>query len=255
MKSRTIETPHAPPPRHVAIIMDGNGRWARARGLPRTAGHRKGVESVRRTVEFAAELGIEYLTLFGFSSENWGRPADEVGELMRILRHYLRSETAELHKNNVRLRVIGDRGGLDSDIVDLIENAEDLTRLNSKITVIIALNYGGRNEILHAAQALAADCARRGIAPDFARVEKLFPDYLMTAGIPDPDLLIRTSGEQRISNFMIWQCAYAEFVFVEAPWPDFGKAELEAAVAEYHRRDRRFGKLETASSSGGGSGS
>lgn len=252
MTDRSSDHPIIRSPRHVAIIMDGNGRWARARGLPRTAGHRKGVEVVRRTVESAASLGIEYLTLFGFSSENWKRPADEVGELMRILRHYLRAETADLHKNNVRLRVVGDRSGLAPDIVTLIENAEDLTRLNSRITVVIALNYGGRNEILRAAQTLAADCARRGIAPDFERIEKLFPDYLMTAGIPDPDLLIRTSGEQRISNFMLWQCAYTEFVFLDTLWPDFGQADLEAAIAEYARRERRFGKVDASSVTGGG---
>lgn len=244
MAERSSDHPINRIPRHVAIIMDGNGRWARARGLPRTAGHRKGVEVVRRTVESAASLGIEYLTLFGFSSENWKRPADEVGELMRILRHYLRAETAELHKNNVRLRVIGDRAGLAPDIVTLIENAEDLTRLNGKITVVIALNYGGRNEILRAAQALARDCTKRGIEPDFERIEKLFPDYLMTAGIPDPDLLIRTSGECRISNFMLWQCAYAEFVFLDTLWPDFGQGDLEAAIAEYARRERRFGRVD-----------
>lgn len=228
-------------PCHVAIIMDGNGRWARARGLPRTAGHRKGVEAVRRTVAAAADLGVGWLTLFGFSSENWKRPAEEVGELMHLLRHYLRAETAELHRNNVRLRVVGDRLGLAPDIVTLIENAESLTRLNDRITVVIALNYGGRSEILHAASALAHDLSARGIAPDFERIEKMFPDYLMTAGIPDPDLLIRTSGERRISNFMLWQCAYAEFVFLDTLWPDFGRVELEAALADYARRDRRFG--------------
>lgn len=249
--AETPPHPHAPP-RHVAIIMDGNGRWARARGLPRTAGHRKGVEAVRRTVEAAADLGVGYLTLFGFSSENWRRPADEVGELMRLLRHYLRAETADLHKNNVRLRVIGDREGLAPDIVTLIENAEDLTRLNDKITVVIALNYGGRNEILRAAHGLARDCAERGIAPDLARVGKLFPDYLMTADIPDPDLLIRTSGERRISNFMLWQCAYAELLFIDTLWPDFARKDLEAALSDYARRERRFGCVAPAPAAGDG---
>jgi undecaprenyl diphosphate synthase len=232
-----------PRPRHVAVIMDGNGRWARARGLPRTAGHQQGVQAVRRTVEAAAALGIEILTLFGFSSENWKRPAEEVGELMRLLRFYLRAETAELHKNNVRLRVVGDRSGLDRDIVTLIEGAEDLTRLNDKVTVVIALNYGGRDEIVRAATRMAADFQTRGIAPEPERVAAHFPDYLMTAGLPDPDLLIRTSGERRISNFMLWQCAYAELLFLDTLWPDFGRADLEAALADYAGRERRFGAL------------
>ena len=230
-------------PRHVAVIMDGNGRWARARGLPRTAGHQQGVQAVRRTVEAAAALGIEILTLFGFSSENWKRPAEEVPELMRLLRFYLRAETAELHKNNVRLRVVGDRSGLDRDIVTLIEGAEDLTRLNDKVTVVIALNYGGRDEIVRAAARMAVDFQTRGIAPEPERVAVHFPDYLMTAGLPDPDLLIRTSGERRISNFMLWQCAYAELLFLDTLWPDFGRADLEAALADYAGRERRFGAL------------
>lgn len=233
-------------PRHVAIIMDGNGRWARARGLPRTAGHQQGVQAVRRTVEAAADLGIEYLTLFGFSSENWKRPAEEVGELMRLLRFYLRAETAELHRNNVRLRVIGNRAGLDRDIITLIEGAEDLTRLNDKITVVIALNYGGRDEIVRAAARMASDFQARGILPEVDRVAAHFPDYMMTTGLPDVDLLIRTSGEQRISNFMLWQCAYAEFVFLETLWPDFGRAEMERVLADYARRERRFGGISSS---------
>lgn len=230
-------------PRHVAIIMDGNGRWANTRGLPRTAGHQQGAESVRRCVEAASELGIKYLTLFGFSSENWNRPRDEVKELMRLLRFYLRSETADLHRNNVRLRVIGEREGLDPDIVKLIENAEYLTRLNTRINVSIAINYGGRNDILHAACRLASDFHERGVRPEFSSFEELFGEYLMTAGTPDPDLLIRTSGEKRISNFLLWQCAYSELVFTDRLWPDFGKADLEAAIEEFRRRDRRFGRV------------
>jgi undecaprenyl diphosphate synthase len=230
-------------PKHIAIIMDGNGRWARARGLPRTMGHRQGAESVRRVVEAAAEIGVQYLTLFGFSSENWSRPDDEISELMKLLRHYLRSETAELHKNGVRLRVIGDRSKFDEDIIQLIDSAENLTALNTKITVVIALNYGGRNDILNAAQRMAHEMAARGIDPSFDQVEKIFPEFLMTAGMPDPDLLIRTSGEKRISNFLLWQCAYAEMIFTDTLWPDFGKADLVSAIGEYSKRERRFGTV------------
>jgi undecaprenyl diphosphate synthase len=228
----------------VAIIMDGNGRWAAKRGLPRTMGHKQGAEAVRRVVEAATDLKIEYLTLFGFSSENWNRPAEEVSELMRLLRYYLRGETAELHKNGVRLKVIGDREALDKDIVQLIENAESLTALNDKITLVIALNYGGRNDILQAAYRMARDFAARDMEPSLSQIEKNFPNYLMTAGIPDPDVMIRTSGEQRISNFLLWQSAYAELVFTDTLWPDFGKEDLARAIGEFATRDRRFGALK-----------
>lgn len=230
---------HSNIPAHVAIIMDGNGRWANAKGLPRTAGHKQGAEAVRRTVEAAAQIGIQYLTLFGFSSENWSRPETEIRDLMNLLRYYLRSETAELHKNGVKLRVIGDRGAFDADIIKLIENAEALTENNKKITVVIALNYGGRNDILHAAQRLHN--AHLGQKLSFETIEAQFPGFLMTEGLPDPDLLIRTSGEQRISNFLLWQCAYSEFVFTETLWPDFNKEALQEALEEFARRDRRFG--------------
>ncbi len=228
------------PPAHVAIIMDGNGRWAKARGLPRIAGHRRGAESVRRTVTAAAELGIAYLTLFGFSSENWKRPTGEIDELMSLLRVYLRGEIAELHRNGVRVRIIGDRTRLAPDIVTLIVNAEELTRSNTGLTLIVALSYGGRHDIVQAAQGLAADVAAGRMKPE-AIDETLFADHLFTAGIPDPDLLIRTSGEQRISNFLLWQTAYTELVFVETLWPDFGAGDLETAVREFHGRDRRYG--------------
>lgn len=231
-------------PKHIAIIMDGNGRWAKARGLPRTAGHKQGAESARRVVKAATELGVRYLTLFGFSSENWNRPDSEIKDLMNLLRYYLRSETAELHKNGARLRVIGDRTGLDDDIVKMIENAEELTEDNSAITVVMALNYGGRNDILHAVRRLHN--AHLGQKLSFETVEAQFPGFLMTEGVPDPDLLIRTSGEQRISNFLLWQCAYSEFVFTDTLWPDFDKAELEQALAVYAERDRRFGALTQA---------
>ena len=231
-------------PKHVAIIMDGNGRWAQKRGLPRTAGHKQGSESARRIVKSATELGVEYLTLFGFSSENWSRPDAEIKDLMNLLRFYLRSETAELHKNGARLRVIGDRNRLDNDIVRMIENAEELTEDNSEITVVIALNYGGRNDILHAVKRLHN--AHIGEKLALETIEAQFPGFLMTQGIPDPDLLIRTSGEQRISNFLLWQCAYSELVFTDTLWPDFDKEELAAAINEYRGRDRRFGAIQSS---------
>jgi len=229
-----------PPPKHVAIIMDGNGRWAKARGLPRVAGHRRGAEAARRTVEAAAELGVAYLTLFGFSSENWKRPADEVDDLMALLRHYLRGEVAELHRHNIRVRVIGDRERLAPDIVTLIENTEALTAGNTRLQVAIALSYGGRSEIAGAARRIAEEALAGKLAP--AEIdEACFARHLLTADMPDPDLVIRTSGEQRLSNFLLWQTAYSEFVFIETLWPDFGKPDLERALREYHGRDRRYG--------------
>jgi undecaprenyl diphosphate synthase len=233
----------APPralPRHIAIIMDGNGRWARARSLPRIAGHRSGAEAVRRTVAAAGELGIPYLTLFGFSSENWKRPSEEVHDLMALLRHYLRGEIAELHKNGVRLKVIGQLSRLARDIVAMIEKAEALTRDNSGINLTIALSYGGRAEIIAAMRALAAKAASGELSPE-AIDEAVISRHLFTADIPDPDLLIRTSGEQRISNFLLWQCAYSELVFTKTLWPDFGQADLEQAIADYRGRERRYG--------------
>jgi len=228
------------PPVHVAIIMDGNGRWAKARGLPRIAGHRRGADAARRTVKAAAELGISYLTLFGFSSENWKRPSDEIDDLMALLRVYLRAEIAELHQNGIRLKVIGERSRLASDIVALIANAEDLTRDNQRLTLMIALSYGGRDDIVQAARKLALETAAGRLAPE-AIDEARFASQLFTAGIPDPDLLIRTSGEQRISNFLLWQSAYTELVFVDTLWPDFAEADLQKAVREYHGRERRYG--------------
>ena len=229
-----------PGPNHVAIIMDGNGRWAKARGLPRVAGHRRGADAVRRVVRGAGELGIPVLTLFAFSTENWTRPADEVNDLMGLLRHYLRNELDELHKNGAKLRVIGNREGLAADIVRDISDAENMTRSNSRIDVNICINYGARAEILQAIRSLARQVAAGELSAD--RIdEDLFEGELLTAGVPDPDLLIRTSGEQRISNFMLWQCAYAELVFVDTLWPDFGKEHLEQAIAEFRRRERRYG--------------
>ena len=228
------------PPRHVAIIMDGNGRWAKSRGLPRIVGHRSGAEAVRRTVTAAVELGIRYLTLFGFSSENWKRPADEIQDLMGLLRHYLRGEIAELHRQGVRFRVIGDRTRLAPDIVTLIVNGEELTRDNHQLDLAIALSYGGRAEIAHAARCIALE-VKAGRLDPAAVDEACFARHLFTSDIPDPDLLIRTSGEQRISNFLLWQSAYAELVFTSTLWPDFTLSDLQAALRDYHGRERRYG--------------
>ena len=246
MESARLNTEGSSGPVHVAIIMDGNGRWAKARGLPRAEGHRKGAEAVRRTVRAATEMGVSYLTLFGFSAENWNRPAVEVDDLMGLLRLYLRSEIAELHKSGVRIRVIGDRSRLAKDIVSLIEHAERTTLDNSRLTLVLALSYGGRQEIVGAARALAKDAAAGRIDPSEI-VEGDVTKRLLTEGIPDPDLLIRTSGEQRISNFLLWQLAYTEFVFLDILWPDFDGAQFESALQEFHRRDRRYGaSLSTA---------
>jgi undecaprenyl diphosphate synthase len=229
-----------PPPQHVAIIMDGNGRWARSRGLPRIAGHRRGAEAVRRTVVAATELGIRYLTLYGFSSENWKRPLDEITDLMGLLRHYLRGEVAELHEQGVRFRMIGDRSRLPPDIVTLIVNSEALTRDNPRLTLSVALSYGGRAEIATAARRIAEEAVAGRLDPATVN-EAMFGRFLFTEGMPDPDLLIRTSGEQRISNFLLWQSAYSELVFTDTLWPDFDKADLETAVRDFHGRERRYG--------------
>jgi len=229
-----------PPPTHIAVIMDGNGRWAEARGLPRIAGHKRGAEAVRRTLEAAAQMGVSYLTLFGFSSENWNRPEGEVGDLMGLLRLYLQSEIDALNDNGVRLRVIGDRSRFDRDIVRLIDRAEAETAGNSRITLVLALSYGGRQEIVEAARHLAREAAAGAVDPESID-ETTFADSLETAGIPDPDLLIRTSGEQRISNFLLWQLAYTELVFTDVQWPDFCEAELAAAIDTFNRRERRYG--------------
>jgi len=220
--------------------MDGNGRWAKARGLPRVAGHRSGAEAARRAVVAAAELGIPYLTLFGFSSENWKRSSGEIHDLMSLLRHYLRAEVAELHRNGARLKVIGDLGRLAPDILRLIEHAEGVTRNNSRITVTMALSYGGRAEIVSAVREIAKKVASQSLAPELID-EECVSRHLFTAGLPDPDLLIRTSGEQRISNFLLWQCAYSELVFTKTLWPDFSKPDLEQAIDEFCGRERRYG--------------
>lgn len=227
-------------PRHIAIIMDGNGRWATKHGLPRAVGHRNGVEAVRRTVKAAIELGIPYLTLYSFSSENWSRPADEIDDLMGLMKRFIRRDLAELHKAGVKILVIGERGKVDTELMALIDEAVELTRDNRAITLVIAFNYGARAEIAKAARALAEKVAAGEMKPSDITVESLGA-ALDTVGIPDPDLLVRTSGEMRISNFLLWQCAYTEFVFLDAYWPDFGRELLEEAIACYRSRERRFG--------------
>jgi undecaprenyl diphosphate synthase len=230
----------APP--HVAIIMDGNGRWAAARGLPRGEGHRRGVEALRRTVRAAGEIGIRILTIFSFSSENWSRPASEINELMGLLRRFIRNDLAELHSNNVRVRVIGEREGLDPEILSLLNDAEGLTRDNTGLILVVAFNYGARQEIARAAQRLALAVKQGEIAPEELTAD-LIGRHLDLPDIPDPDLIIRTSGEQRLSNFLLWQAAYSELVFLPIYWPDFDRVALENALAEYRRRERRFGGL------------
>ena len=230
----------AKPPTHIAIIMDGNGRWASARGLPRVAGHQRGAEAVRVAVASCRDLGIAYLTLYAFSSENWKRPPSEVDDLMALLRHYLRREISELHGNNVRVRFIGDRNPLAQDIKSLIDEAESKTSTNTGLTLTIAINYGSHNEILSACRNIAEAVADGSLLPG-SITEEVFERYLDTANTPPPDLLIRTSGEQRLSNFLLWQLAYSELVFMDTLWPDFTKRQLEEAVSEYHGRDRRYG--------------
>ena len=229
-------------PRHVAIIMDGNGRWAAARGLPRTEGHRRGVEALRKTVRAAGELGIGILTIFSFSSENWLRPVSEIRDLMGLLRRFIRNDLAELHGNNIKVRVIGERDGLDPDIRRLLEEAEDLTRRNTGLILVVAFNYGARQEIARAMRGIAEDVAHGRLTPDAVTAE-LVASRLDAPDLPDPDVIIRTSGEQRLSNFLLWQAAYSELVFVPIYWPDFDRAALENALAEYRRRERRFGGL------------
>ncbi|WP_280140060.1 isoprenyl transferase [Aureimonas jatrophae] len=229
-------------PQHVAIIMDGNGRWAKARGLPRTMGHRRGVEAVREAVRTARELNIRYLTLFAFSSENWKRPPDEVTELLRLLKFFIRRDLAELHREGVRIRVIGSRSDLAPEIRNLLEEAEQLTAANDRNTLIIAFNYGARDEMARAMRRIAEKLVAGEVT-----AEHVTPDYLDahldTAGIPDPDLIIRTSGELRLSNFLLWQAAYSEFAFLPCLWPDFDRRAFEEVIQNFGQRDRRFGGL------------
>ena len=229
-----------PAPAHVAIIMDGNGRWARARGLPRAAGHRAGAQAVRRSIEAAIVCGVKWLTLYAFSSENWRRPPEEVLDLTGLLRRYLRQELAEMSREGVRLRVLGNRQRFDTDLQAELDRAEQTTRANSRLNLNIALSYGARDEIVAAARALIA-AAQSGDIRAEELDEARFGQFLFTAGMPDPDMVIRTSGERRLSNFLLWQSAYAELVFLDVLWPDFCRADFEFALAEFSRRERRFG--------------
>ena len=230
-------------PRHVALILDGNGRWAKKRGLPRTMGHKEGCVTVEKTVEIAARVGIEYLTVYGFSTENWKRPMEEVGALMQLFRYYMVRLLKVASANNVRVKMIGDRTRFAQDIIDGIGRLESETRDNTGLTFIIAVNYGGRDEIRRAAARLAADCAKGKRNPEEI-TEEVFASYLDTAGIPDPDLLIRTSGELRLSNYLLWQLAYTEIYVTDCLWPDFDREELERAIVQYNKRDRRYGGVK-----------
>lgn len=227
-------------PAHIAIIMDGNGRWAKARGLPRAAGHRAGVEALRRTVRAAGDLGLEWLTVYAFSSENWSRPKSEVSDLMGLLKLFIRRDLAEIHQAGVRVRMIGERESLASDIRALVEEAETLTANNKAMNLVIAFNYGARDEIARAAQKMA-EAARSGTLDPATITPETFGRFLDTKLIPDPDLVIRTSGEMRLSNFLLWQAAYAELIFMPCYWPDFGTAQLEEAIESFASRERRFG--------------
>ncbi|WP_425475557.1 isoprenyl transferase [Mesorhizobium quangtriensis] len=227
-------------PEHVAIIMDGNGRWAKARGLPRVAGHRAGVEALRKAVRAAGDAGVSWLTVYAFSSENWSRPKTEVSDLMGLLKLFIRRDLAELHHSGVRVRIIGEREGLAPDIAALLEEAETLTASNRALNLVIAFNYGGRDEIVRAARRIAEAAVKGELDPANLTSEG-FADFLDTSGIPDPDLVIRTSGEQRISNFLPWQSAYSEFVFLSCFWPDFTREHFAESLRQYAARERRFG--------------
>ncbi|MBM3608746.1 MAG: isoprenyl transferase [Alphaproteobacteria bacterium] len=229
-------------PQHVGIIMDGNGRWAASRGLPRVEGHRRGVEALRRTLRIAGDYRIPFITIYAFSTENWRRPAQEITYLLGLLRRFIRNDLAELHRNGVRVRMIGARANVPPDVIALMDEAETLTRDNKNMTLVVAFNYGARQEIAGAARDLAERVALGELDPAAIDTE-LFALALDTAGMPDPDLIIRTSGEQRLSNFLLWQAAYAEFVFLPIHWPDFDKPAFDDALAEFHRRDRRYGAL------------
>jgi undecaprenyl diphosphate synthase len=227
-------------PAHVGVIMDGNGRWAASRGLPRIEGHRRGLEALRGTVRAAIDFGLDYLTVYSFSMENWNRPVEEVADLMGLLKRFIRNDLGDLHQSGVKVKVIGGRANLKPDIRALLAEAEDLTKANTRLTLIVAFNYGGRQEIAAAARSLALDVAAGRLNPSEID-EALLAQRLDTAGIPDPDLIIRTSGEQRLSNFLMWQAAYSEFVFLPMHWPDFDREAFATALAEFSARERRFG--------------
>jgi undecaprenyl diphosphate synthase len=242
MRERSGAGKAAGDPLHVAIIMDGNGRWARQRGLPRTLGHRAGVAALRRTVEGAVDLGIERLTVFGFSTENWSRPEREVSELMSLVKAYFQSDLARLEREGVHVRIVGRRTGLERDILDIVERAEARTAANNRFFLQVAFNYGGRADIVDAARKFALAVAEGRARPEDLD-EAAFEERLSTAGASAPDLIVRTSGEQRISNFLLWECAYAELIFQDVYWPDYGPEHLKAAIADYHSRERRYGRV------------
>lgn len=227
-------------PAHVAIILDGNGRWAKKRGLPRAMGHKEGCRTVEKTVELAARMGVRYLTVYGFSTENWKRSSEEVGALMQLFRYYMVRLLKIAKANNVRVKMIGERSRFDQDIIDGINRLEDETKENTGLTFVIAVNYGGRDEITRASRKLAEDCVAGKVKPEEI-TEAVVASYLDTAGMPDPDLLIRTSGEIRLSNYLLWQCAYTEIYVTDCLWPDFNQEEFEKAIGAYNKRERRFG--------------
>ncbi|EJM98081.1 isoprenyl transferase [Phyllobacterium sp. YR531] len=231
-------------PRHIAIIMDGNGRWAKARGLPRAAGHKAGVESLRETIRAAGKMGMPFLTLFAFSSENWSRPRSEVSDLMGLLKLFIRRDLADLHRENVRVRIIGEREGLAKDILGLLREAETLTEKNQGLTLVIAFNYGSRNEITRAVKQLVDDVTAGRVDGNDITPEAISA-RLDTADMPDPDMIIRTSGEMRLSNFLLWQAAYSEFMFLPCYWPDFRPSHLAEAIETFQSRERRFGGVTT----------
>jgi len=231
-------------PRHIAIIMDGNGRWAKERGLPRVEGHRRGVDAVRNITRIAGEGGLNYLTLYSFSSENWSRPESEINELFGLLRMFIRRHLAELHENNVCIRIIGDEDGVPDDILKMMDEAHQLTKTNTGLTLVIAFNYGARGEIASAMKKIAKSVADGELSIDDITADTVSQN-LHTSNIPDPDLIIRTSGEQRLSNFLLWQAAYSEFVFTDCKWPDFDQEAFYAAISEYSARDRRFGAVSS----------
>ena len=240
MARSDTETNKPAPPRHIAIIMDGNGRWAKKRGLPRTAGHAAGAEAFRRTANYCRTLGVEYLTVYAFSTENWKRSQEEVSGIMRLLGAYLKEALADMEKNQVRFRFFGDLSALSPELYQLCRDTEERSSVYEGVQVNFCFNYGGRDELVKAAQAFAKDVYAGKFTPD-QLTEQMLAGYLYSADVPDPELIIRPSGEMRTSNFLLWQSAYSEYVFMDVLWPDFKPADLDAAIAEYHRRNRRFG--------------
>ena len=229
-------------PRHIAIILDGNGRWARRRGLPRTAGHAAGSENFRKIATYCKNIGVDYLTVYAFSTENWKRPEDEVKTIMRLLRRYLNEAIDTMERDKIRMKIFGDVAGLPLELQELVRKTDEISKRYQGFQANICLNYGGRDEIVHAAKRYAEDYAAGRTQGELS--EEQFGGYLYSAGIPDPDLLIRPGGEQRISNFLLWQCAYAEFYFSDVLWPDFGTDELDKAIEAFRRRDRRYGNVK-----------